>query len=110
MINKLEIGKCYELDSSFPYWCVNIQKEVIFKSPLIVKFTNEIYCGDGGFGEIVEVSQGVFGKDLQTKTEIEFSLSDVIKEYKFNSDGDRLILCYMDFPYVGNNNTKKEEK
>lgn len=95
---KPKIGKYYELDSSFPYWCVNIQREVIFKSPLIVKFTQGVYGLEGGFGEIVEPGKGGFGKDLQTDTEIEFGPENIIKEYKFNN---KEFLFYMDFvPFI----------
>jgi len=92
---KLKIGKYYLLSTNFPYWCVNIQRSVTFDSPLVVKFTHGVYCSEGGFGEIVEVGKGGFGKDLQTNTEIEFGPDNVIKEYQFNDK--ETILNYMDF-------------
>ena len=91
---KLKIGKYYLLDSRFPHWCVNIQRSVIFDSPLVVKFTHGVLNEEGGFGELVDVGKGAFCTDLQTNTEIEFSADDVIKEYQFNDNG---IIFYMEF-------------
>lgn len=105
---KPEIGKYYELDSSFPYWCIDIQRRVIFESPLIIKFTHEVYDESGGFGEIVDIGKGGCGTDLQTKTEIEFNFNDIIKEYEFNNRG---VLFWFE-PIIGdeNNNIKIKEK
>lgn len=76
---KAEYGKCYELDNSKSYFCVQLQRRVKFTDKLCVK------CGSGAcfrddfhFGNLIDISPA---SDNITNNEIEFLDEDVIGEY-----------------------------
>ena len=88
---KAEYGKYYLLNSSKSYFCVDIQRSVIFQGTLAVKCGSG-YGDSGHFGYLIDTSEK-FGPDYETKNEIEFSDEDIIGEYNLKNTP----LTYMDF-------------
>jgi len=74
---KAEFGKFYILNHNKDYFSVELQRNIKFNEPLIIK------CGSGFFKTChfgCLVNTGI-GNDFITDNEIEFSDEDVVSEY-----------------------------
>jgi hypothetical protein len=79
---KAEFGKYYILNNDKYYFSVELQRNIKFNEPLIIK------CGSGffktcHFGYLINTGIGNtgIGNDVITDNEIEFSDEDVVSEY-----------------------------
>ena len=89
---KAKVNKFYVLRTDNYYFSVDLQRNVKFDSKLIVKCTNHYGYNDTGHFGIILDNFGM--SNYETKNQIQFSDSDIIKEYDYNSN---LPLFYMDF-------------
>lgn len=81
-MENVEFDKHYVLRSDNYYWCIPIQRRVLFDGPVVVvakqKSANGVFNEPLWFGKLMDTGGMV---DFETNVEIEFGQEDVVREY-----------------------------
>lgn len=81
---ELKFGEKYRLKDNKAYFCIQLQRNIKFETPVMVEFTNRSAMGDPPlcFGKLIDV--GVV-QDYVTNNEIEFIEDDVVEPYSMKT-------------------------